>query len=112
MFAELMKVGRDVRKAAYRDHGVADEGVRRPRDHATGMKPRRETYEVSETERFPELVRRRVTDIARERNCTPLDVMCDLSLAEDLGTRFRAYIANDDPEAVALLLTRTTSCWV
>ena len=31
--------------------------------------------------------------------------MCELSLAEDLETRFRAYIANDDPEAVALLLT-------
>jgi N-acyl-D-aspartate/D-glutamate deacylase len=30
--------------------------------------------------------------------------MCELSLAEDLGTRFRAYIANDDKEAVALLL--------
>ena len=31
--------------------------------------------------------------------------MCELSLAEDLATRFRAYIANDDPEEVALLLT-------
>jgi N-acyl-D-amino-acid deacylase len=32
-------------------------------------------------------------------------VMCDLALAEDLETRFRAYIANDEPEAVAQLLT-------
>ncbi len=105
VFAELMKVGRDVRKAAYRDHEWRTKAFDDLETNATGMKPRWETYEVSETERFPELVGRRVTDIARERNCTPLDVMCDLSLAEDLGTRFRAYIANDDPEAVALLLT-------
>src|SRR5262249_15021307 len=35
----------------------------------------------------------------------PLDVMCELALAEDLGTRFRAYIANDDVDAVGHLLT-------
>ena len=46
-----------------------------------------------------------MTDIARERGSNPLDVMCELSLAEDLKTRFRAYIANDDPDAVGLLLT-------
>jgi N-acyl-D-amino-acid deacylase len=32
-------------------------------------------------------------------------VMCELAVAEDLKTRFRAYIANEDPEAVAHLLT-------
>ncbi|MEW6273452.1 MAG: amidohydrolase family protein [Thermodesulfobacteriota bacterium] len=31
--------------------------------------------------------------------------MCELALAEDLKTRFRAYIANDDVEAVRHLLT-------
>jgi len=105
VFAELMKVGRDVRKAAYRDREWRARAFDDLETNATGMKPRWETYEVSETERFPELVGRRVTDIARERDCTPFDVMCDLSLAEDLGTRFRAYIANDDPGAVARLLT-------
>jgi N-acyl-D-aspartate/D-glutamate deacylase len=30
--------------------------------------------------------------------------MCELSIAEDLTTRFRAYIANDDVEAVGSLL--------
>ena len=69
------------------------------------MKPRWETYEVSESERFPELLGRRVTDIAAERGASPLDVMCELSLAEDLDTRFRAYIANEDPAEVGRLLT-------
>jgi N-acyl-D-aspartate/D-glutamate deacylase len=31
--------------------------------------------------------------------------MCEIAVAEDLTTRFRAYIANDDANAVAHLLT-------
>ena len=50
--------------------------------------------------RFPELEGRRVDDLAEEQRRSPLDVMCDLALAEDLTTRFRAYIANDDDDAV------------
>jgi N-acyl-D-aspartate/D-glutamate deacylase len=69
------------------------------------MKPRWDTFEVSESARFPELQGRRVTDLAAERGCSPLDVMCELSLAEDLTTRFRAYIANDDADEVGRLLT-------
>jgi N-acyl-D-amino-acid deacylase len=104
VFAELMKVGRDVRKAAFRDPEWRARAYEDLEESATGMKPRWGTFEVSESEQFPELLGRRVTDIARERNCSPLDVMCELSLAEDLTTRFRAYIANDDTEAVGHLL--------
>jgi N-acyl-D-amino-acid deacylase len=104
VFAELIKVGRDVRKAAFRDPEWRAKAFHDLEHNATGMKPRWETFEVSETEQFPELLGRRVSDIARERNESPFDVMCELSLAEDLGTRFRAYIANDDKDAVALLL--------
>ncbi len=105
VFAELMKVGRDLRKAAYRDPEWRARAFADLEDIASGMKPRWETYEVSESDRFPELVGRRVTDIAAERGASPLDVMCELSLAEDLDTRFRAYIANDDPAEVGRLLT-------
>jgi N-acyl-D-aspartate/D-glutamate deacylase len=104
VFSELMKVGRDVRKAAYRDPEWRARAFDDLETCATGMKPRWETYEVSESERFPELLGRRITDIAQERNCTPLDIMCELSLDEDLSTRFRAYIANDDPDEVGRLL--------
>ncbi|MGA7420750.1 MAG: amidohydrolase family protein [Acidimicrobiales bacterium] len=104
VFAELMKVSNDIRKAAFRDPEWRERAFQDLDRGETGMKPRWETYEVSESERFPELLGRRVTDIARERGSSPFDVMCELSLAEDLATRFRAYIANDDPEAVALLL--------
>jgi N-acyl-D-amino-acid deacylase len=105
VFAELMQVSRDVRLAAFRDPQWRALAFDNLEQNASGMKPRWETYEVSETGRFPELLGRRVSDIARERGSSPLDVMCELSLAEDLKTRFRAYIANDDPEAVGLLLT-------
>jgi N-acyl-D-aspartate/D-glutamate deacylase len=103
VFSELMKVGTELRMAAYRDPAwralAADDLERAP------MKPRWDTFEVSESERFPELQGRRVADLARERGVSPFDVMCELAVAEDLETRFRAYIANDDPDEVAALLT-------
>jgi N-acyl-D-aspartate/D-glutamate deacylase len=104
VFGELMHGDRAARLVAYRDpqwraRALADL------DEAPGMRPRWETFEVAESEQFSDLVGRRVTDLARERGCSPLDVMCELAVAEDLKTRFRSYIANDDPDAVAGLLT-------
>jgi N-acyl-D-amino-acid deacylase len=103
VFAELMKVSRWVRMAAYRDpawraRALADL-------EQAPMKPRWETFEVSESRRFPELAGRRISELALDRGVSPLDVMCELAVAEDLETRFRAYIANDDVEAVRHLLT-------
>jgi N-acyl-D-aspartate/D-glutamate deacylase len=92
-----------VRLAAYRDpewRALAAADL-----ETSPMKPRWETFEVSESARFPELQGRRVSDLARERGVSPLDVMCELAVAEDLTTRFRAYIANDDVDEVGRLLT-------
>ena len=69
------------------------------------MRPRWETCEVSESDRHPELEGRRVDAIARERGCDPFDVICELAVEEDLATRFRIYIANDEPDSVGDLLT-------
>jgi N-acyl-D-amino-acid deacylase len=103
VFGELMKVSRAVRLAAYRDpewRALAAADL-----ELSPMKPRWNTFEVSESQQFPELQGRRVSDLALERGCGPLDVMCDIAVAEDLSTRFRAYIANDDVDAVGHLLT-------
>jgi N-acyl-D-amino-acid deacylase len=103
VFSELMKVGRAVRMAAYRDpewRALAAAELENSQ-----MKPRWDTFEVSESARFPELEGRRVSDIARERGVSPFDVMCELAVQEDLTTRFRAYIANDDTDEVGRLLT-------
>ena len=102
VFGELLKVSRAVRLAAYRDpqwRALAAADL----EHSK-MKPRWDTFEISESSMFPELEGRRVGEVARERGLGPLDLMCELALAEDLGTRFRAYIANDDPAAVGDLL--------
>jgi N-acyl-D-amino-acid deacylase len=105
VFGELLQRSRSERIAAYRDPAWRARAAADLDDVQTGMKPRWETFEVSESQRFPELVGRRVSDLARERGCSPLDMMCELALEEDLETRFRAYIANDDVDAVRHLLT-------
>ena len=45
-------------------------------------------------------------DLAEERGVTPLDVMLDLSLDDDLQTRFWSVLANNDPDGIAWLLPR------
>ncbi|HZQ57909.1 MAG TPA: amidohydrolase family protein [Acidimicrobiales bacterium] len=103
VFGELMEGGREARLAAYRDAAWRARAAA-DLEEAPGMRPRWETFEVSESDAFPDLIGRRVTDLARERGCSALDVMCELAVAEDLRTRFRSYIANDDAGAVADLL--------
>jgi N-acyl-D-aspartate/D-glutamate deacylase len=102
VFGELMKVSRAVRMAAYRD--PAWRVLAAADLEESPMRPRWDTFEVSESQRFPELQGRRVTELAEARGCGPLDVMCEIAVEEDLTTRFRAYIANDDVEAVSHLL--------
>jgi len=103
VFGELLEQDQDARVAAYRDPAWR---ARAAADlDQVPMKPRWETCEVSESDRFPELEGRRIDELARERDCTPLDVLCDLALAEELTTRFRIYIANDDVDGVSHLLT-------
>jgi N-acyl-D-aspartate/D-glutamate deacylase len=104
VFGELLQRDRQARIAAYGDQSWRARAYGDLESASVSMKPRWETFEVSESTRFPELQGRRVRDLAIERGCSPLDIMCELALAEDLETRFRAYIANDDTDAVAQLL--------
>ena len=98
----LMDQDRAARIAAYSD---PDWRARAAADLAEQpMRPRWETCEVSESERRPELEGKRVDAIAREWGCDPFDVICQLAVAEDLSTRFRIYIANDEPASVGGLL--------
>ncbi len=106
VFGRLLEQPREERLRAYADpewRRLAAEDL----DQAK-MRPRWETFEVSESAQFPELEGRRVTELADEQGKRALDVMCELALTEDLATRFRAYIANDDRAAVGDLLTSTS----
>ena len=63
---------------------------------------------VAETSGHPELMGRNVVAVADERGCTPFDFMLDLSLEENLDTRFTSVLANNDPDAIAWLLPQDT----
>lgn len=104
-FAALMAEPDEVRKEKYADpewRRLAQSDL----DNKTFLRPDWEALDVAESTAHPELIDRRVVEIAEERGCTPLDVMLDTSLDENLETRFRSTLANNDPEAIAWLLQR------
>jgi N-acyl-D-amino-acid deacylase len=107
VFGDLIDQDMATRVAAYRDPAWR---ARAAADlEQVPMRPRWETCEISESDRFPELEGRRVDALGRERGCGPLDVICEVALEDDLATRFRIFIANDDPESVGPLLAHKQS---
>jgi N-acyl-D-amino-acid deacylase len=62
---------------------------------------------VAETTTHPELLGRDIASIARERRCTAIDVLCDLSLDDHLGTRFLVILSNDEDGPVIDLMTQS-----
>jgi N-acyl-D-amino-acid deacylase len=104
-FRELMGGTRDQRIAAYRDPAWRERA--RADLEGRGFLPfNYSSLSVAESDRHPELIGRGVVEIAEERGCSPLDVLLDLSLEDDLRTRFWSVLANDDPDAIAWLLPR------
>ncbi|MXZ78007.1 MAG: amidohydrolase family protein [Acidimicrobiia bacterium] len=102
-FAALMSEDHDARLKSYDDEGWrnrTDEAFK----HQKAMKPRWETFQIAETGSRPELIGRRLTDVAEELGVRPLDVLLDTAVADDLTTRISCIIANDDPDGVAMLL--------
>jgi N-acyl-D-aspartate/D-glutamate deacylase len=109
-FKALMDRPLQERIAAYRD----DSWRKQAWDELNGrtvMPMNWESLSIAESETHGELVGARVTDLASSRSTpsnevTPLDVMLDTSLEDDLGTRFNSVLANNDPDAIAWLLPR------
>jgi N-acyl-D-amino-acid deacylase len=104
-FAALMDRPPEDRKAAYRDpawRAVAQEQL----DSGTFSLFNPASLSVAESASRPDLVGRSVVDLAREQSVTPLDVLLDLSLADDLSSRFWSVLANDNQEGIAYLLPR------
>ena len=100
-FQALMGAGREERMAAYRDPAWR---ARAWEDLEKGF--RWASLSVAESDSRPDLVGRKVLDMAEEQGVTPLDVILDISLADGLATRFWSVLANDDPDAIAWLLPR------
>ena len=101
-FAELHAEPPSVRWERYRDRAWRARALEELAD--TPLPTRWENFELSESDVHPELVGRQLLDLAEERSCTPLDAMIDLSLEENLETRFRYIQSNDDEAGIAHLL--------
>ncbi len=101
-FAELHAQPEAARFERYRDpvwrSRAIDELAKTP------LPTRWENLSLAESDVHPELVDRELVELAQERGATPLDVMLDISLEENLETRFRYVQANDDEEGVTHLL--------
>ena len=105
-FKALMGSSRDERLAAYRDPAWR-ASTQEELDGQRGFLPFNwAALSIAESAAHPDLVGRRVLDIAEEWGCRPLDVMLDVSLADDLTSRFWSVLANNDPEGIAWLLPR------
>jgi len=100
-FSRLMALDAEGRIAHYRDPEWRAEALA---DLEQGVPFNWASLSVAESEKFPELVGRKVVELASERGCTPLDVVLDISLDDGLQTRFWSVLANDDPDAIAWLL--------
>lgn len=100
-FAALMGTSREQRIAAYRD-----PSWRSSTWAEVELKFNWKSLSVAESDSRPDLVGRKVLELAEEQGKTPLDVMLDISLEDGLRTRFWSVLANDDPEGIAWLLPR------
>ncbi|HVA06230.1 MAG TPA: amidohydrolase family protein [Acidimicrobiales bacterium] len=105
-FAALMDKSRDERIAAYRDPAWRENAWADVSGRQGGFPLNWANISVAESGTHPDLADRPVAVLAEERGCTPLDVMLDISLDDDLQARFWSVLANDDPEAIAWLLPR------
>jgi len=105
-FASLMDQPHEHRLAAYRDPAWRTQAWEELSGGRGGLPFNWASVSVAESPGHPELVNRPVEALASERGCTPLDVMLDISLDDDLKTRFWSVIANDDKEGIAWLLPR------
>jgi N-acyl-D-amino-acid deacylase len=104
-FAALMDTPIEERKAAYRD--PAWRQATQTQLDARGFSLfNSASVSVAESTTRPDLVGRSVVELAEEQALTPLDVLLDLSLADDLTSRFWSVLANNNPEGIAWLLPR------
>jgi len=103
IFEELVRLDHDGRRQLYADGAwVVEAGRQITALRGEGMWA---TMFVQESTVHPDLVDGpRLSDLAEKAGVTPFEVMVELSLAEDLRTRFGVILANGDEAGVAELL--------
>ncbi|HEX4863420.1 MAG TPA: amidohydrolase family protein, partial [Acidimicrobiales bacterium] len=105
-FSALMGMTFEERVAAYRDPAWRESAWAELSGRSGGFAFNWKALSVAESDSRPDLVSRKVADLADEWGGTPLDVVLDISLGDGLQTRFWSVLANDDPEGIAWLLPR------
>ncbi len=105
-FSRIMDFSHEQRVAAYRDPQWRAEAWSELSGAGGGLPFNFQKVSVAESPNHPELAEKPVLELAAERSCTPLDVILDISLDDDLKTRFWSVVANDDEEGIAWLLPR------
>ncbi|MEI7506619.1 MAG: amidohydrolase family protein [Actinomycetes bacterium] len=109
IFAELMPKSIEERRDAFASHEWRNR-VRVGWENKQGLVPRWDSYEIMDAPSSPDVVGRRLTDVADETGADPFDLLLELALHEpDLKLRVKAMLANDDAEGVAMLLN-TEGC--
>jgi len=103
-FAALMDRPIEERIAAYRDPAWRAKAWEELSGRGGILPTNWDAVSVAESPTHPELIGRGVLDLVAERGGTPLDVVLDLSLDDDLRSRFGSVLANNDPDAIAWLL--------
>jgi N-acyl-D-aspartate/D-glutamate deacylase len=102
-FTEALAVPHELRAAVYADPAWRERA--RVDMASTWGSKRYERIFVQETDIHTDLKDGpSIAAIAAARGLDPLDVMCDLALAEGLRTRFKVVLANDDEAQLAALL--------
>jgi N-acyl-D-amino-acid deacylase len=102
-FKALVGKSNEERVAAYSDPSWRAKA----REELAAARMLQETWEavtVAESRDHPELEDRSIASLAAERGVEPLDVVLDLAIEEDLTTRYRTVIANDNVELVTQVL--------
>ena len=104
-FARLLDRPVAERLGAYRDpqwQRTAQDEL----EHGRVFRARWDTITVAESAAHPELIGTTVAALATERGVEPLAAMTELAASEDLTTRFRSILANNDEEMIAKLLVQ------
>jgi N-acyl-D-aspartate/D-glutamate deacylase len=103
-FAQLSSGGLEARRAAFADPAWRKQ-VRERWEAREGIPPRWESFEILMSDANPQLVGRKLSELAAERGGDPLDVLLDVTLEEpELALRVRSILANDDMDGIAGLL--------
>ncbi len=102
-FKALMDRPGSERLAAYRDpewRRIAQDEL----EHGRIFRARWDTMDVADSKLHPELEGTTVAALAESRGVPPLEAMIDLAVEENLATRFRTVLANNDEETIEQLM--------